>query len=197
MHIKNLITNQKIIRTLILLMIVLNVFLILYLVFGFGTLRISATADGTRVFIDENLIDSSTKELRLRPGTYTVRYAGKSDSPEPQTVRVSLFKTTVSAPDPANPINILVNSRLAPQSAGKITVKESWYSSDGNWMIASYAIGESEKPLVVAIRFIETSWQTIATYPGSSNEPFDQITSKLPTDIAVKFKEMAMRYEID
>lgn len=168
-------------RIIALMLIFINIFLIIYLLFGFG--KVSINNNQVSVFyVNENRLDS-TKSISLRPGKYTIRVANKDISSEPKDVWVWPFITNKIQIEKSNPSNIFKYSNNKPLTAGEIELLSSEYSKDQNWLVAKYLEKDTGNQYTMIFKYTLDQWQNIAYYPNESNEMDDENILLVPDDV--------------
>lgn len=175
-------------RVLFVVLVCINIGALLYVFFGFGTVKIEKP-DNANTYLNENLMGNK-ETLQLRPGTYTIRISGSSITAKTYTVRVYPFMSTTVIAEATTPLNIFKEATGTPYFGGEYKELESVYKKN-DWLIARYEQMKNANVITVAYRFAYDKWNVVAYYPNSdSDESLTTQLNRLPTDVVNTFNDM-------
>ncbi len=182
----------KQIRTWVIFFLVLNVFLVVYLLFGFST--ISTNKDTATFYINNNRF-SDTKELKLRPGIYSVRVITKDTAPYQKKIYSLPFVPVTIQLDPIKPFDTFVNARNAPSDAKDYTVTSGEFLENGSWYVGTFRTTDGGAYYVAAIQYVYGEWQIRKIIP--SNDTLSDDIAVLPDSIAAAYTSAAGSISLD
>lgn len=179
-------------RFWIVLLGVLNIFLLIYLFFGFTT--ISTSKDSATIYVNGNKF-SAVKSVKLRPGIYTIETTTKDTAPTPRRVVALPFIPVTIKLDQIQPIHPFIYARNAPGDANEHTDVSGSFMKDGYWYVGTFTTPDKGSYYTVAIQYVFGEWQIQKIIPSSTILSDD--TSMLPDDIAAAFIESARGNDLD
>jgi hypothetical protein len=175
-------------RLLVVILVCINIGVLLYAFFGFGTVKIEKP-DNANTYLNENFMGNK-ESLQLRPGTYTIRISGSGTSAKTFTVSVYPFTSKTVIAEATTPLNIFKEATGTPYFGGEYKELESVYIKN-DWLVARYEQTKNANVITVAFRFAYDKWNVVAYYPNSdSDESLTTQINRLPTEVANTFNEI-------
>lgn len=179
--------NKRVWRLLLIFFIIINTFLFIYIFIGFGTIKI-APGNYDAVYIDNNLINKNS--LKLRPGTYTIRFEGKDVSTSESVISILPLQTKVVTAVKSDPLTLIKEAYNLPPVSGEYNLVESKYIEDGVWLVAKYTHKDNDNRLIVVYRYIAGSWRAILYHPNDySTDTYAELLELLPNSVRQLFDE--------
>ena len=168
-------------------LITVNTFLLLYFIFGYGTIKIDMPPNST-VYLNENA-KGNKNSLVVRPGVYTIRIANKDVSAQTYTIRVMPFSTKTVIATKNDPISIFKEAVNTPYIGGEYNIVKA-IPVNNDWLVAKYEQARNGNVTIVAARYIFNKWYIVASYPNdfSTDSIKDQL-NKLPDDVQIVYND--------
>lgn len=179
--------NRRLWQGLIILFVIINIVLFLYIFIGFGTIKIEPGNYDT-VYINNN--PTTKTSLKLRPGTYTIRFEGKDVSTSENIISILPLQTKVVTAKKSDPLTLINEAYNLPPVDGEYNLIESKYIEDDIWLVAKYTRKDNDNRLIVVYRYIAGSWRAILYHPNEySADTYAELLDLLPNTVMQLFDE--------
>lgn len=173
----------SIVNAALLVIVLICIVLIFLTVVGYGRVELNVPSN---TFVTLNNHTVKQNSMKVRPGDYTVIITTPNYKTLRQTIKVSLFRTTVVKPsfserEPSAIISSLIGSygSYGPPEL----FKEKWYENN-TWLVGSVGPGSASQ---VVINYANHSWN-IVYFNGVAGYPTD--TSRLPENVLHYLQEL-------
>lgn len=190
--IQNILNSPRFWRRAIIALICINVFLVIYLFFGFST--ITTTKDSSTIYVNGNKF-ANVSHVTLRPGVYTIEISSKDTKPVQQKIVALPFVPKKIELQKVEPIDTFVSARNAPPDANKYTDIRGGFLNDGYWYVGSFRTQDGESFYYAAIQYVFGEWQIQKIIPSDTTEGDD--VSMLPNNVAAAFTAAARSTELE
>lgn len=176
----------------IVIFVVLNIFLLMYLLLGFGILK---TDKGAATFYINNNRFTDVNKIKLRPGVYTIQVFTKDTAPYSEKIFALPFFSKTIQLEPIKPFDAFVSARNAPSDAKDYTTTAGEFLENNTWFVGTFRTIDGGAYYVAAIQYVYGEWQIRKIIP--SNDTLSDDTSALPDSIVPAFNSAAGSISLD